>query len=222
MAPETSATRPAINRSSWVTIRAVDTGPVGLVLPAGGAPLSAEQVEERTRTTPDGNSVSEAIVSRIRRDRAGRLRVEWRVESDQHESARVAYLLDPVASCSYMLVIEARIATQMSGPESGDLRVGFPAMGRSLPDGKWRTRTESLGTRVIRDIEVEGSRTIRTSEDEPTLTALKEMWLSEILHLTLLVEASGPGWRHTARLQNIDLREPDPNLFVIPGDYAVR
>jgi hypothetical protein len=199
----------------------VESGPVGLVLPAGGAPLSAEQVEERTWTAPDGKPVSENLVSKVYRDHAGRMRIEWRVEISG-EAIRTFYLLDPVAKCAYMALVENKTALRLGGPESGEFQVGFPAIGRRLPDGKWKTKTASLGTRVIQGIEVEGSRTIQTSEDEPPLRAFREAWSSQSLHLTLSEEASGPGWRHTANLQNIDRHEPDPKLFVMPSDYTIQ
>lgn len=199
----------------------VESGPVGLVLPLGGAALSAEQVEERTHTTSDGESVSERVVSNIYRDSAGRMRVEWRVENGG-KSARLASLLDPVSGSAYMILIEAKRALRLGGPDPGSFNFGFPAIGRVLPGHKWRTKNEPLGDRVIEGIKVAGSRTTRTSEDEPPLTALHEEWLSVSLHLTVLVEASGPGWKHTAKLQNIDQHEPDPALFVIPADYAIQ
>lgn len=200
----------------------VESGPVGLVLPVAGAPLSAEQVEERTRTMLDGKSVSEALVSRVYRDRAGRMMIEWRVESSHGESAGIAYLLDPVAKYSYMVLIEAKIAARIGGPESGEVRVGLPAVGQPLPDREWQTKTDQLGARVIHGIAVEGSQTIRNSEDEPAQSAVSEVWLSQSLHLTMFVRASGPGWTHTASLQDIDHHEPDPKLFVVPPDYRIQ
>jgi len=200
----------------------VQSGPVSLVLPVRGVPISAEQIEERTRTASDRKSVSEILTAKIFRDRAGRMRIEWRIESDGRDSVRVAYLLDPVAASAYMLFLDASIAVKMSGPESGDFRVGFPSVGQMQPDGKWQTKTEALGTRVIQGVEAEGARRSSTSEGEPPLTVLREVWLCRDLHLTILEEASGPGWRHNARLENLDRREPDPDLFVIPPGYTVQ
>ena len=193
------------------------TGPVGLVFPLPDAPLSAQQMEERTRTAPDGISSTETVASQIYRDSAGRMRIEWRIQSTSGESSAVVYLIDPVASSTVILPVEPEVANRTAVPRSSSepFQVGFPAVGRLLPAGTWRTKMEGLGTRVIDGVEVEGVRTVQTSEDQPPLIAVQEMWSSRSLGLTLVVEASGPNWRHTALLQNLDRHEPDPALFVI-------
>src|SRR5690349_5768935 len=58
---------------------AAKPGPVGMVLPIPGHPLSAEQIEERA-TQPSGGPVSTEIVkSKVYRDTAGRLRIEMTI-----------------------------------------------------------------------------------------------------------------------------------------------
>ena len=42
------------------------------------------------------------------------------------------------------------------------------------------------------------------------------------LGLTLQIEATGPNWKRTAKLQNLDRREPDPALFEIPSGYRIQ
>lgn len=83
-------------------------------------------------------------------------------------------------------------------------------------------KTEALGTQIIQGVEVEGVRTVQTSEDEPPLTAVHETWRCPKLRLTLVIETSGPNWKQTARLQNVDWRDPDPALFVIPPEYTIQ
>ncbi|HTS51559.1 MAG TPA: hypothetical protein VMH05_26605 [Bryobacteraceae bacterium] len=79
-------------------------------------------------------------------------------------------------------------------------------------------KKEGLGTRMIDGIEAEGERTVQTSEDQPLLIATREIWWSRALRVTFSEEASGPNWKHTAKLQNLDRHEPGPELFVIPAD----
>jgi hypothetical protein len=69
---------------------------------------------------------------------------------------------------------------------------------------------------------VEGARVVQTLENQPHLISTHEAWFARSLGLTLAIEASGPNWRHTARLQNLDRHEPDPALFVIPPDYTIQ
>ena len=75
---------------------------------------------------------------------------------------------------------------------------------------------------MFQGLRVEGTRTTRTSEDQPPLKAVEEQWFVRDLHLTLLVKASGPGWTHTAELRNVDRQEPDPALFVVPSNYTIQ
>jgi hypothetical protein len=200
------------------------TGPVGLVFPVPGHAVSAQQVEERTRSLPDGTSINETMVSQIYRDSAGRMRIEWGSEEGHRNSSSVIYLIDPVAYSTAILLVESRIAVRTDVPRSSPegFQVGFPAVGVWPPGRKWQIKTESLGTRTIGGVEVEGARHVSTSEDQPPLTAVQAVWSSRSLGLTLEVEASGPNWKHTAKLQNLDRHDPDPALFVIPPDYAIQ
>ena len=82
---------------------------------------------------------------------------------------------------------------------------------------------EELAERLtMLGIEVEGVRTVQTSEDQPPLTAVHEVWRCPKLHVTLGIEVSGPTWKQTAKLQNVEWREPDPALFAIPSEYTIQ
>lgn len=200
------------------------SGPVGLVFPIAGAPLSAEQVEERTRTLPDGISTTETVRSQIYRDGAGRMRIESSVRGASGESSPFVYLLDPVAHCAVILLVQTKVAERVPvpGSGSGNFAVFLPTVGEALSGAEWKRKTEGLGRRMIGDIEVQGTRTTQSRDDQPSLVAVKEEWFSEVLALRVVIEASGPNWRHTAMLQRIDRRESDPALFTIPPDYTVR
>jgi hypothetical protein len=159
----------------------VRTGPVGLAFPG---PLSAQQVEERTGTLPDGTSSTETLVSQIYRDSAGRMRIEWHIQNTPGGSFRIVDLIDPVARSMVTLLVDAKIASYFIAPHSGSgpFEVGFPAVGQP-PPANWQTKTEALGTRVIDGVEVEGARTVKTSEDQPPLIAVQERWSSRSLDL---------------------------------------
>ena len=200
------------------------SGPVGLISPVPGGPLSAQQVEERTRSLPDGTSNIEILVSQICRDSSGRTRIEFRAQGARGESGGIVYLLDPVAYSVVILLVEQKVADRgaVSRSSPGGFQVGLPAVRQRLPAGKWETKTETLRARMIDGIEVEGVRIFQTSEDQPPLTAVHEKWFSRSLGLTLMEEATGPNGKHTAKIQNVDRREPDPALFVIPPDYTIQ
>jgi hypothetical protein len=44
----------------------------------------------------------------------------------------------------------------------------------------------------------------------------------EDLGVTLLARMSGPNWKHTVKVDNINRTEPDAGLFTIPSDYAIQ
>jgi hypothetical protein len=164
------------------------------------------------------------MVSLVYRDHAGRLRMEQHVDTPDGESLALVYLVDPVARSIALLLVNEKVATYFvkPGSQSGPLNVGFPTVGQALPEGNWRATTEVLGTRTIEGIEVQGTRVVQTSDDQFALTAARESWSSPSLRMTLVEEASGPGWKHTAKLENVDRKEPAPGLFVIPPDYTIR
>jgi hypothetical protein len=61
-----------------------------------------------------------------------------------------------------------------------------------------------------------------TSDDQPSLVAVFEHWMSRELGLIGLQKYSGPDAKNTSRIEKIDRTPPDPALFVIPADYSIR
>jgi len=199
-----------------------NSGPVLQISPPTGAPLVVEQVEQRTHVFPDGTSTGRTVRSKIYRDRAGRMRVEWAIEAGEDASFPIAYLIDPLARFAAIL-IPGNVAhrTALAGSEA--FWVGFPAIGEALPEVQWRTNTEELGKRTIEGIEALGTRITRICHGQPSsLRASDERWLSKDLGITLTAEVSGPNWKHTVRVQIIDRSEPDADLFAIPSAYAIK
>jgi hypothetical protein len=88
-------------------------------------------------------------------------------------------------------------------------------------------KRESLGTKVIDGLTVDGTRmTITTPEgvlgnDRP-LTRVCDHWRSEELKITILSKCSDPrSGKSVVRVRNIDRAEPDPLLFQVPPDYTI-
>ncbi|HEX3683891.1 MAG TPA: hypothetical protein VHU83_15255 [Bryobacteraceae bacterium] len=100
--------------------------------------------------------------------------------------------------------------------------LSLPSVDGPQPDDTWKTVTESLGKRMIEGVEFEGTRIINVSEDQPPLRIVYEDWTSGALGLIGWATASGPSGEHTAKLQDIDRRTPDPKQFAIPADYTIR
>jgi len=58
--------------------------------------------------------------------------------------------------------------------------------------------------------------------DKPMITS-SERWFSEDLKMDLLIKSSSPeSGQHVRRLVNIRSGDPDPLLFEVPADYAVK
>jgi hypothetical protein len=197
------------------------SAPAVQVSAVSGAPLSAEQVEERSRLADDGAPTTRIVRAKIYRDRSGRMRVDWSLQGPDGASFPIANLIDPVSRFGAILLIPYKVAHRTIVPEPAEFRVAFPGLGEALPDVLWRTYTEDLGTRNIDGIEATGARVTRISDGQPPLRAAEERWSAKDLGLTLEVEATGPGWKHTVRLQKIERREPDGALFAIPADYRI-
>ena len=120
------------------------------------------------------------------------------------------------------ILIPGKVAHRSFLRGSEGFRVAFPGMGEALPNVQWRTNTEELGKRTIEGIQAVGTRMTRICEDQPSLRASDERWVSKDLGITLLAEASGPNWKHTVSVQNINRGEPDAALFTIPSDYTIQ
>ncbi|MEO8050242.1 MAG: hypothetical protein ABI833_07470 [Acidobacteriota bacterium] len=105
---------------------------------------------------------------------------------------------------------------------SGDFGVSIGPNGLSGVPGKHTQKSEDLGRQTIGDIEFQGSRMTTTSDDQPSLVAVDELWISKDLGLIGLVSHLGPDGKFTARIQNPHRMAPDPVLFTIPSDYKIR
>ena len=61
-----------------------------------------------------------------------------------------------------------------------------------------------------------------TSDEQPSLMAIDDRWMSKELGLIGLLKHTGPDGASTTRIQHTDRSAPDPALFVIPDDYQIR
>jgi hypothetical protein len=102
-----------------------------------------------------------------------------------------------------------------------------PNSAQTGPGFRRQIQHESLGTKTINGILVNGSRTTSTipegaqGNDRPIKT-VSESWISpdlkEVIESTTLDPRNGES---ISRLVDIELGNPDPSLFEIPADYQV-
>ncbi len=196
-----------------------------------GAPFSAETVTETTRVLQDGNHIRQVTRGKIFRDSEGRTRTEF--SFPMTELQRVT-IYDPVQQLSihFMLNFQGdKIATvhhmNYAFPPAHPANIvpAAPKVASEQPRGPSR---EDLGTREIEGFIVRGSKITRTIEagrigNEQPIVSVTETWYSEELHQALLTETDDPQSGHsTTKLVNIQRTEPDPSLFQVPPDYAVK
>jgi hypothetical protein len=194
-----------------------------LVLPSPGVPISLEQVEEGPRKLQDGTYIVEVKRTRIRRDSAGRLRIESNIRGASPNSfTPYTDLIDPVAGTRLFWLGADKVVHRMPWPKSSGGRLVLLGIDQaSSSEHKWKMTTENAGKRTIEEIDFDGTRTMQMAEGEPGLTYTIDQWSSDELKLIGLVSISGPYGTHTARIQLLSRDEPDPALFAVPPDYSI-
>ena len=91
-----------------------------------------------------------------------------------------------------------------------------------------KVNTEPLGSQIIEGVTAEGTRqtsVIPAGEigNERPIEVVSERWFSPELKTVVLTVHRDPRFGETIyRLTNINRSEPDPSLFEVPGDYAVK
>jgi hypothetical protein len=196
-----------------------------MVPPISGVPLSVERIEEYVSKGPDGTSATEISKSKYYRDAAGRTRME--VESGQPFGDPILTIQLDSRVDGFIAVVDtqAKLVHRVRFPKGSspdDWGVGLGPIGLAGVSGKKTQKTEDLGKRNIGGVECVGFRTTTTADDQPSLVAVDELWMSKELGLIGLVKHSGPDGELTSRIQNVDRTVPDPTLFVIPADYRIR
>ena len=95
-------------------------------------------------------------------------------------------------------------------------------------DASTNSRTESLGTQTVEGVPAEGTRTIETiptgsiGNDSP-IEIVTERWYSSEMGMLIKSKTSNPmSGDNLYQLTNIKRAEPDPSLFQVPADYAVK
>ena len=159
-------------------------------------------------------------IARCYRDAAGRTRTEFSIEA----TSQAIVLDSPIDGFIAILDPQAKFARRVKVAKSSsphDWGVGAGTSGLVGVSGKFTRKTEDLGKHIIEGFEFEGTRTITTSDEQPSLIAVDESWVSNELGVIGLVKHSGPDSEMTSKIQHLDRTVPDPTLFVIPADYRI-
>jgi hypothetical protein len=200
-----------------------------------GHPYSATTITELTQTLADGNRIVRKTEGSVARDSSGRTRREHTlsigpvpIAAEGGAGRSVILIDDPVANTHYVLNPASKRARKMPAVGKSELRRARRAdrVREKHADRPEPTR-ESLGTRTVEGVRVEGTRTRFTIEagaigNEAPIEIVSERWFSPELQAVVESRFADPRFgERTFRLTNIKREEPASTLFQVPAGYTV-
>jgi hypothetical protein len=192
-----------------------------------GSPFSGTEQRHSLQVLGDGTRIERNDTSQISRDSEGRVRMET-VPAGGEGRAMVT-IQDPVAGVTYLLDPTQKTANKMPMPPKGVGAMPPPPPG-SGPVGKATSAPadESLEAQSINGVTAKGTRTtidIPAGQigNDRAIQVVNERWYSDDLQMVVKSSNSDPRFGTTTyELTNINRAEPDPTLFRVPSDYAVK
>lgn len=191
-----------------------------------GQPFSAETVIEDTRRLYDGTTVTKTTKGAFYRDAGGRTRREQPLEmvggfnivNEKNKPQTLVFINDFAAKTQYFFDLNNSIARKIGIGPDGPPRDETQAPG---------TKSESLGTKTIEGISVEGTRITfelpvgQIGNDKP-IQVVTENWYSTELQVIVMSRHLDPlSGEHIFRLVNIKRSEPAADLFTVPAGFRV-
>jgi len=178
------------------------------------SPFTAQYDNIKVLRIADGTETTERDHGRVCRDSRGRMRYDF-----TDEDVRLAFLVD--TTTHKMVLIEAESGQRIGGRRVAGVRVQ-PTLTRRHTTEDPRLGSEqfavvdssALGERTIEGLVARGHRT-RLANGSVT-----EVWHSASLpDMPIVSTATGPSGREESRLHDIQIGEPDPQLFsALEGD----
>lgn len=191
-----------------------------------GQPFSANVVIEDTRRLFDGSTVTKQRRGAIYRDGEGRTRREQPLETvggfnivgSDNKSLSLVFINDFVAKTQTFLDLNNKVARTS--------RIGNQPKPFEKPEPE-DAKTESLGTKTIDGVKVEGTKTTfeipvgDLGNDKP-IAVVTENWFSPELGVIVMSRHVDPlAGEHIFKLVNIKRNEPSADLFTIPAGFRV-
>jgi hypothetical protein len=209
-----------------------------------------------TQTLADGNRIERRSTSQVARDSRGRIRREQQLAAIgpilPQGDVRIVTISDPVAGVHYSFDRDRKVATrspmpfvkrlesgarvdlekgvrvdvEKAGPGRVERRVVIAGRAAAAAEGS-DVRTESLGTREMEGVRVEGTRSTVTIAagaigNQSPIEIVSERWYSPELKTVILSRRADPrSGETTYRLENIVRAEPPADLFQVPADYKI-
>lgn len=199
-------------------------GPAGSTIATSrNAPFSAVVVQSFQQTLNDGTNISRENQEIVMRDSAGRIYRGRELKRPFTDRGPFTFfsVTDPVKHVQFRCIAASKHCTIMQYREPPN-RTRFQDRSR-VKDVTF----EELGDSNINGVEVVGERITRlipeglAGNDRP-FESTEEVWYSKELGLDVEIKRTDPrfGVRKTT-LTQLDLAEPDPQLFQIPQGYKV-
>ncbi len=192
-----------------------------------GQPFSAEIVIEDTRRLYDGSTVTKSSKGATYRDAAGRTRREQTLEmvggfdivNQDDKPQMLVFINDFPTKTQYFLDLNNKVARKHKIDQAG------PPRDEPKPPGD--AKSETLGTKIIEGVNVEGTRITfeipagHIGNDKP-IQVVTENWYSPELRLIVMSRHIDPlSGEHVFKLVNIKRSEPSADLFIVPSGFRV-
>jgi hypothetical protein len=181
--------------------------------PVPDAPFTATVVTEWKRFLSDGSTQTTKSHHLIARDSSGRIFQEWRSLTPNGDKKETDLLsteyTDPTRHAFYRCNLQFKMCQA----------IPYTAPSASIPNGT--VKTANLGQKKIANLDTTGSRqtitpNAATGGDKQTIDA----WFSPKLQINLMEKRAGSDILDFT-VENLNLSEPDPKLFALPGGYRV-
>lgn len=204
----------------------------------GHAPFSATVKTTLDQKLADGNAIHGSATTHQARDSAGRTMLEissgCAPDQDGHNRPIVRVTVNDPAN-------KTGLSWSIDDSSTKVVHVFHSSVAASIPlspaavqsqhafQRRWsrERHSESLGSKVIAGVMAEGSRTVQTipageeGNDLP-LEIVEEVWIARDLGLAMVSIHDDPrSGRRTTEVEELNLSEPSPSLFVAPSDYKM-
>lgn len=195
------------------------------------APFSAQVTGEAIQVLADGNRIDHKESGTIARDSVGRTRREISLPAIGPLAAsgqvpQLVLIKDPDAGKNYVLDANKKTAVVMNISSRGNARgyrFAHSPMGANQP----AVSIQSLGTKTLDGLSVQGTRTTRTIAagrigNAQPIVITTDKWYSPDLQTIVSLTRTDPRFGTTTyQLSNINRADPPQSLFMVPQDYTV-
>jgi hypothetical protein len=231
--------------SCTLVVPALQTWASGQGIP--NAPYVGTVKKTFVQELPDGNSIHGVSISHEARDSAGRTMYQGVQgcsfgEDGQRHERLMTRVNDPIAKttttwntggagepkrATISHLDLPRPTTEWTAEERAMMLERQKAFEAELAYVQTEKKSEDLGAKKINGITARGWRLTRTipageeGNDKPLIVVM-ETWRSTDLALTLYAMQDDPrSGRITVEFQDLEMKEPDPGLFLPPSGYKV-